>query len=126
MGEARQATLRMTANLIWMRDFLQACLDKAPATEVHRLAQLAEIDLLPETDPELKYYQGTLLAACGEKEIAYKFLAKAVDQKYCAYQALQADPFLSGVQTDSEFRRILGAAEACQKNFLSAAQGGHS
>jgi len=124
MGEARQATLRMTANLIWMRDFLQACLDKAPTTEVHRRAQLAEIDLLPETDSELKYYQGAVLAACGEKEIAYKFLAKAVDEKYCAYQALQADPLLSGVQADPEFRQILSAAEACQKKFV-AGQGGH-
>lgn len=125
MAEARQATLRMTANLIWMRDLLQACLDKAPQTEVHRLAQLAEIDLLPETDSELKYYQGAVLASCGEKEIAYKFLAKAVDEKYCAYQALQADPLLSGMQADPEFRKILQAAEACQKNFLAAEQGGH-
>jgi serine/threonine protein kinase len=124
MGEAQQATLKMTANPTWMRDFLQVCLNKAPGTEVHRLAESALKDLLPETDSELKYYQGTLLAACGEREIAYKFLAKAVDQKYCAYQALQADPLLSGVQTDPEFRKILQAAEACQKNFL-AEQGGH-
>jgi hypothetical protein len=113
----------MTANPTWMRDFLQVCLDKAPATEVHRRAELAQNELLPETDSELKYYQGTLLAACGEKEIAYKFLAKAVDEKYCAYQALQADPLLSGVQTDPEFRQILAAAEACQKKFLAAGQG---
>ena len=125
MGEARQATLKMTANPTWMRDFLQVCLNKAPGTEVHRLAESAQNELLPETDSELKYYQGTLLAACGEKEIAYKFLAKAVDQKYCAYQALQADPLLSGVQADPEFRRILQAAEACQKNFLVAEQGVH-
>jgi serine/threonine protein kinase len=123
MGEARRATLRMTANPTWMRDFLQVCLDKAPATEVHRRAELAQNELLPETDSELKYYQGTLLAACGEKGIAYKFLAKAVDEKYCAYQALQADPLLSGVQTDPEFRQILAAAEACQKKFLAAGQG---
>ena len=126
MGEARQATLKMTANPTWMRDFLQVCMDKAPATEVHRFAEQAQNELLPETDSELKYYQGTLLAACGEKEIAYKFLAKAVDEKYCAYQGLQADPLLSGVQSDPEFRKILQAAEACQKNFLAAEQGGHS
>jgi hypothetical protein len=125
MGEARQATLKMTANPTWMRDFLQVCLDKAPATEVHRRAELAQNELLPETDSELKYYQGTLLAACGEKEIGYKFLAKAVDEKYCAYQALQADPLLSGVQTDPEFRQILAAAQACQKTFLAAGQGEH-
>jgi serine/threonine protein kinase len=59
MGEARQATLKMTANPTWMRDFLQVCLNKAPGTEVHRLAESAQNELLPETDSELKYYQGT-------------------------------------------------------------------
>jgi eukaryotic-like serine/threonine-protein kinase len=125
MGEARQATLKMTANPTWMRDFLQVCLDKTRTTEVHQLAERAQKELLPETDSELKYYQGTLLAACGEKEIAYKFLAKAVDEKYCAYQALQGDPLLSGVQANPEFRQVLQSAEACQKKFLAAEQGGH-
>ena len=125
MAEARQAAQSMSASPVWMRDFLQACLNKAPATEVHRLAERAQNELLSETDSELKYYQGSLLAACGEKEIGYKFLAKAVDEKYCAYQALQGDPLLSGVQTDPEFQRIVQAAEACQKKFLAGEQGGH-
>ena len=123
MGEARQAAQRMSASPIWLRNFLQACLNKDPATEVHRLAQLAEVELLTETDSELKYYQGSVLAACGEKEVAYKFLTKAVGEKYCAYQALQSDPLLVGVQMDPDFRKILQAAESCQKNFLAA--GGH-
>ena len=123
MAEARQAAPRITGK-VWLPDFLQACLNKAPATEVHRQAELVQNEMFAETDSELKYYQGTLLAACGEKDIAYKFLAKAVDEKYCAYQALQADPLLSGVQTDPEFRKILQTAEACQKQFV-AGQGGH-
>ena len=84
MKEARQAAQKMTANPTWMREFLQGCLNKAPAAEIHRLAEPAQNDLLPEQDSELKYYQGTLLAACGEKKIAYVFLRKAVEQKYCA------------------------------------------
>jgi eukaryotic-like serine/threonine-protein kinase len=122
MGEARQAAQRITGK-VWMPDLLQACLNKAPAAEIHRQAERAQDELLPETDSELKYYHGSLLAACGEKEIAYKFLAKAVEGQYCAYQALQTDPLLSGVQADPEFRKILAAAEACQRKFL-AGQGG--
>jgi serine/threonine protein kinase/tetratricopeptide (TPR) repeat protein len=125
MAEARQAAQKMLKSPVWMPEFLQACLNKAPADEIHRLAKLAEVELLPETDSELKYHQGSLLTACGEKEVGYKFLAKAVNEKYCAYQALQADPLLSGVQTDAEFRKILSAAEECQKKFLAARQGGH-
>jgi eukaryotic-like serine/threonine-protein kinase len=117
MKEARQAAQQMTGNPTWMREFLQACLNKAPGENVHRLAEQARRDLLPEQDSELKYYQGALLADCGEKEIGYAFLRKAVEQNYCAYQALQADPLLAGVQADADFREIVQAAGECQKKF---------
>ena len=124
MAEARKAAEQMSASPPWMRDFLQACLNKAPENDVHRLAQQAQHELLPETDSELKYFQGAILASCGEKQIGFAFLAKAVDERYCAYQALQADPLLSGVQTDPEFRTIIDAAGDCQKKFLAASQKG--
>jgi hypothetical protein len=101
---------------------LQPCLAQAPATEIHRLAQQAENELLPEQDSELKYYQGALLAICGEKQIAYAFLRKAVAENYCAHQALLSDPLLTGVRGDAEFRQIVQGAAACQAKF-AAAQG---
>ncbi len=122
MAEAQQAAQQMTENSTWMRGLLQACLNKAPATEVHRLAELAENELLPEQDSELKYYQGAVLAACGERKIAYAFLRKAVAENYCAQQALQSDPLLVGVRGDAEFRQIVQAAAECQQKF-EAAQG---
>jgi eukaryotic-like serine/threonine-protein kinase len=117
MKEAREAAEKMTTNPTWMRDFLQACLNKEPTETVHLLAQKAQDRLLAEQDSELKYYQGALLAQCGEKKIAYDFLRKAVEEKYCAYQALQVDPLLAGVQGESEFREIVQAAGACQQKF---------
>jgi hypothetical protein len=122
MTEARQAAQLMTGNSMWMRGLLQACLNQAPATEVHRLAELAQNELLPEQDSELKYYQGAVLATCGEKQIAYGFLRKAVAENYCAHQALQSDPLLAGVREDAEFRQIVQAAAECQQKF-AAAQG---
>jgi serine/threonine protein kinase len=120
MTEAQQAAQTMTENSMWMRGFLQACLNKAPATEVHRLAGLAENELLPEQDSELKYYQGALLAACGEKRIAFDFLRKAVSENYCAHQALQSDTLLSNVREDADFRQIVAAAAECQQKFKVA------
>ena len=120
MTEARQAAQQMTENSMWMRGLLQACLNKAPETEVHRLAEVAENELLPEQDSELKYYQGAVLAACGEKQIAYLFLRKAVADNYCAYQALQSDPLLAGVREDADFRQIVQAAAECQQKFAVA------
>ena len=118
MKEAREAAEKMTTNPMWMRDFLQACLNKEPHEALDLLAEQARDRLLSEQDSELKYYQGAVLAQCGEKKIAYAFLRKAVDEKYCAYQALQADPLLAGVQGDSDFRDIVQAAGDCQKKFM--------
>src|SRR5205085_12499605 len=119
MKEAREAAEKMTTNPTWMRSFLQACLNKQSQEAVHSLAEQARDQLLSEQDSELKYYQGTLLAQCGEKKIAYEFLSKAVDQKYCAYQGLQADPLLASVQGDADFKRIVASAEECQKKFVA-------
>ncbi len=122
MAEAQQAAQQMTDNPTWMRGLLQACLNKAPAAEVHRLAELAETELLPEQDPELKYSQGAVLAACGEEKIAYDFLRKAVAENYCAEQALQSDPLLKGLRGQPEFHQVVQAAAECQQKF-KAAQG---
>ena len=119
-AEARQAAQKMTQNPTLMGPLLQACLNKAPQTEIHRLAELAENQLLPEQDPELKYKQGAELAACGEKEIAFVFLRKAVAENYCAQQALQSDPLLASVRGDAEFRQIVQAARECQQKFAVA------
>jgi serine/threonine protein kinase len=118
--EARQAAQQMTDNSMWMRGLLLACLNKAPGMEVHRLAEVAQNELLPEQDSELKYYQGTVLAACGEKQIAFTFLRKAVAENYCAQQALQSDPLLADVRADAEFRQIVQAASECQQKFAVA------
>lgn len=121
-AEARQATSQMTDNPLWMRGIVEACLDKAPATDIHRMAVQAENDLLDKQNPELKYQQGALLAACGEQQIAFAFLRRSVTGNYCACQALQSDPLLASVREDPEFRRIVQAAAECQQKF-AAAQG---
>jgi serine/threonine protein kinase/TolB-like protein len=115
MKEAREAAEKMTTNPTWMREFLLGCLSNAPATEVRRLAVLAQNELLPEQDQELKYYQGAVLAACGEKQIAYVFLRKAIAGNYCAHQALQLDPLLASLRGDAEFQQVVQAAAQCQQ-----------
>jgi len=120
MTEARQAAQIMTESPTWMRAFLIGCLDKAPEPERHRLAESAENALLPEQVPALRFYEGTVLAACGEKQIAYTFLRKAISDGYCAHEALLADPLLATVRQDPEFQGIVQAAAACQQKFTAA------
>jgi TolB-like protein/tRNA A-37 threonylcarbamoyl transferase component Bud32 len=114
MTEAQRAVQPMTENPLWMRGVLQACLNKAPAVEVHRAAEAAEKELMPVRNSALKYYEGAVLADCGEKQIAYGFLRKAIEGRYCAHDALLDDPLLAGVRGDPEFQEIVKAAAACQ------------
>jgi serine/threonine protein kinase/predicted Zn-dependent protease len=120
MSEARQATAQMTDNPMWMRGMVEACLDKAPAADIHHLAEQAQNELLPKQNPELKFQQGALLVACGEPQIAFAFLRQAVAGNYCAHQALQSDPLLASVRGDPEFRRIVQTAAECQLKFAVA------
>ena len=124
MLEAQQAAPQMTENPMWMRGLVEACLAKAPATDIHRMAEQAENELLAKQNPEMKYHQGTLLAACGEKQISFAFLRQAVAGNYCAHQALQSDPLLAGVRGDAEFHQIVQAAADCQKKFAAAQESG--
>jgi hypothetical protein len=124
MTEAQQSAQQMTDNPIWLRGILQAYLNHAPSKDIDRLAESAQNQFLTEQDPELKYYQGAILAGCGEKQIAFTFLRKAVAENYCAVQALQSDPLLTNVRADPEFRTIVQAAEACQRNFVVSREAG--
>jgi hypothetical protein len=117
MTEAQHAAQQMTDNPAWMRGFVMACLNKAPSADLDKLAGGAQKDLLGEQDAELKYYQGTLLAQCGEKQIALTFLRKAVEGKYCAREALLADHLLDSVRGDPEFKQIVQAAANCQQRL---------
>ena len=119
MPEAQRAAQQMTGSPSWMGTLLKPCLNKAPATELHRLAELAENELLSEHDPEDKYLQGAILAACGEKQIAYAFLRKAIAENYCAHQALQSDPLLVKLRGSPEFDELLSAANNCENRFLA-------
>lgn len=118
--EARHAAQDMSDNPIWMRDLLIACMDNKPAAEIDKMAHQAETDLLSEKDSELKYLQGTILAYCGQDEIALWFLRTAVAQNYCAYAALQTDPMLAKLRRNPEFQTVLSEGHKCQQKFLDS------
>ena len=111
--EAQRAVQPMTENPLWMRGFLQVCLNKAPAAEVHRAAEAAEKELMAIHNSALKYYEGAVLASCGEKQIAFEFLHTAIRGGYCSHDALLEDPLLAGVRGDAEFGAIVQEATAC-------------
>jgi len=101
------------------RDLIESCLGTRPASELDRLAPQAETAVLAEADPEPWYYNGTLMAYCGKKEIALHMINAAVEQNYCSYAALLADPLLEKLRSSAEFDKVLTAAHECQQAVSS-------
>jgi serine/threonine protein kinase len=122
VDEARAAVKKMTANPTWHRDLLAACL--TPGADVRRVAEQTEKNVIAEPDPEPWYYQATIIAYCGQNDIALRLLGRSVAQNYCAYSALLTDPLLAKLRSDGQFDRVLTAADDCQKSQLSSNQPG--
>ena len=103
------------------RDLLEACLRLRPASELDRIAHDAETNLPTDPDPETWYYEGAILAYCGKKQAALHMLESAVEQNYCAYSNLLADPLLAKLRTDTAFDKVLTDAAACQEAVRASA-----
>jgi TolB-like protein/Tfp pilus assembly protein PilF len=121
IDEARAAVKKMTANPTWHRDLLEACL--TPGSDVRKVAEQTEKSVIAEPDPEPWYHQATIIAYCGQKDIALRLLSRSVEQNYCGYSALLMDPLLAKLRSDGQFNRVLTAADDCQKSLLPGGQG---
>jgi len=113
--EAKQAVKRVSANPRDHRDLLEACLQSRSSADIDRLAAQTESSIEAMPDPETWYQQGAILAFCGKKDYAIRILGRAIDQNYCAYSALRADPLLKSLQSVREFDNLLTAGENCQR-----------
>jgi len=115
-----KAQLKNVANAPrYHRELLESCLGVRPASDLDRLAPQAETAVLAEPDPEPWYYWGTAMAFCGKKEIALRMINAAVEQNYCAYSALLADPLVAKLRSSAEFDQVLTAAHQCQQSVKS-------
>ncbi|MFZ3264899.1 MAG: protein kinase [Terriglobales bacterium] len=119
--EAREAVKSMPTTPRYHRDLLEACLGLRPPSELDRIAHDAETNLPTDPDPETWYYEGAILAYCGKKQAALHMLESAVEQNYCAYSNLLADPMLAKLRTDTAFDKVLTAAAACQEAVRASA-----
>jgi serine/threonine protein kinase/tetratricopeptide (TPR) repeat protein len=119
--EARIAAHQMSNNDTWFGRLWQGCLDGRPASDVNLQGIQAEKALMAQLDPEFRYYQGALMAYCGQMDLATKLLKSAIQQNYCAVEALQKDPALDGYRRYPEYSGVLAAATECQYRFKNQA-----
>ncbi len=114
VAEAKEAVKRMPSAPHYHKDLLQACLF-GPPSELDKIAHEDEVGQPTDPDPELSYYQGSILAYCGKKEAALHMLQTAVESNYCAYSNLLDDPLLVKLRSDPKFDEMLTAAHRCQQ-----------
>jgi len=125
LAEARERAKQLPGDTSY-NAFLKACLDHQSLAELDKKAREFAPSLLAGRDAEGRYWSATLMAACGQKEIAVRLLKSAIESHYCAYAALQNDFLLKPLRGMPEFSQLLSAAKQCQDNFLSArAQSSH-
>ena len=120
--EARDAAAKVTRNTVWFGDLLRACLDAKQGGEAQQIAQAAAPVLLGLRDPELKYHHATVLAYCGQKELAMQLLRSSIAQNYCATDALDKDPLLEKLRTDPDFQAMRDAAKRCSAAIPSGSE----
>ena len=118
--EAEEAIKDVPNTPIWFRGLLKQCVQNGAVSDELRVDPKTEAALFGLRDPELVYYQASILAFCGDKDLAVRLIASAIQRNYCAYSALQLDPLLASLRDSAEFDRLRVAATQCQRNFVEA------
>jgi len=118
--QARAAVKNVSANPYDHRDFLEACMQPNKPSDFEAIAGKTELALMTESDPEKLYYQGTVMAYCGETKEAISLINSAIWHNYCAVSALQSDPLLASLRKSPAFPELLTAAQQCQTKMLES------
>jgi serine/threonine protein kinase/cytochrome c-type biogenesis protein CcmH/NrfG len=122
LAEARESATKISADDAY-RQIENVCVDhqspSAPDPELDKLVSQIGPMFIADPDPENRYWDGALMASCGQKDLALRLLKSAIDGRYCAGTALNTDPLLASLRRPPEFPQILSAAKECQEKFLA-------
>jgi len=112
--QARAAAKNMGAGASYHKPLMEACTAATRPADFAKIVRESESSVMIEADPENWYRIGALMAACGQNEPALRLLKAAVQQNYCAYEALLDDPLLKGLRKETAFNDVLTSAGNCQ------------
>ena len=117
-AEARASAEKIAADDPF-RDIVFACFAPSSPVQLEKEVRAASPGFFADPDPENRYWDATLMAACGQPDIAVRLLKSAIAGRYCAYTALQKDPLLATLRSTPEFAQLLSAAKECEDKFLA-------
>jgi hypothetical protein len=100
------------------RPLLEPCLQHDPPVKADAAAQQVRSRLMADDDPFPKYLLATWDSFCGQPDLAYPELRRAIAQNYCAYPQMETDPLLVRVRAMPEYAEIRSLGIACQQHFL--------
>lgn len=101
------------------RQFLEPCLlHRSPTAGEAAAARKFVSELMADDDPGPKYGLAGWYALCGQPDLAYPVLRRAIAQNYCAYPQMETDPLLARVRGTPEYSQILLLGLTCQQQFL--------
>lgn len=118
IADARDASREMTNNDVWFGEILQTCIGVRRG-DLDDVVKESAIALLSQRDPEFRYYQGSILAYCGQFDMASQLISSAIQQNYCASAALDYDPLLQRLRLGPQFTDLRQDSLECQKSFLA-------
>jgi len=125
----KRAEARVSAEKIIgdpLKAVMVACLSASSPAQVDKEVRDATPGFFADPDPENRYWDATLMAACGKPDIAIRLVRSAIEGRYCAYSALQTDPLMASLRSAPEFASLISAAKECQNKFLAErAQASH-
>ena len=114
VAEARESAKSMGKASTYHRELMVACTAAQRPADMAKIVRETESATVMEPDPEAWYHVAALMAACGQKEPALRLLKAAVQQNYCAHDALLDDPLLKDLRKETAFNEVLTAASNCQ------------
>jgi TolB-like protein len=104
--------------LFYGRPLLEPCLQHRPPVKADAAAQQVRSGLMSDDDPFPKYLLAAWDSFCGQPDLAYPELRRAIAQNYCAYPQMETDPLLVRVRAMPENAEIRSLGIACQQHFL--------
>jgi serine/threonine protein kinase len=114
VAEAHAASKNMGKASSYHRELMEACTAPQRPADLAKIVRDTESSVMMEPDAEAWYRVGSLMAACGQNEPALRQLKAAVQQNYCAYEALLDDPLLKNLRKETAFNEVLTAGANCQ------------